>query len=186
MVIRWSWLGDHLALDFANTVRRRGMRYTELITGPGALTEWLAHQHGRLSAPAPVDEELTARFRTARDPALRVLRAAAAGQPLPGAEVAAVNTALLAAPPIRVLDLAPGPPRIVRTGRVDPATQLLSDTAAAVVDLLTTPIRTDLTLCDAPGCGQLYLRARPNQQWCNPHCGTRARGQRLTDRRAGP
>jgi predicted RNA-binding Zn ribbon-like protein len=39
-----------------------------------------------------------------------------------------------------------------------------------------------IALCDAPGCGQLYLRGRPNQQWCNPHCGTRARSQRHAER----
>jgi len=54
---------------------------------------------------------------------------------------------------------------------------------AAAAELLNTDTSLDLTLCDAPGCGQLSLRARPNQQWRDPHCGIRARGQRLTQRR---
>src|SRR5689334_17152315 len=51
-VARWSWLGDRLALDVANTVRRRGWRYTELITSPVDLREWLARERGRLHRPS--------------------------------------------------------------------------------------------------------------------------------------
>ena len=36
-VARWSWLGDPLAIDVANTIRRRGWRYIELITQPADL-----------------------------------------------------------------------------------------------------------------------------------------------------
>ena len=49
---------------------------------------------------------------------------------------------------------------------------------------MTGPDAAAVALCDAPGCGQLYLRGRPNQQWCNPHCGTRARSQRHAERNA--
>lgn len=52
----------------------------------------------------------------------------------------------------------------------------------AAIDLLTGPDAAALALCDAPGCGQLYLRGRPNQQCCDPRCGTRARAQRHADR----
>jgi predicted RNA-binding Zn ribbon-like protein len=62
---------------------------------------------------------------------------------------------------------------------------LCADIAAAAIDLLTGPDAAAVALCDAPGCGQLYLRGRPNQQWCNPHCGTRARSQRHAERNAG-
>jgi predicted RNA-binding Zn ribbon-like protein len=61
---------------------------------------------------------------------------------------------------------------------------LCADIAAAAIDLLTGPDAATVALCDAPGCGQLYLRGRPNQQWCNPHCGTRARSQRHAERNA--
>jgi predicted RNA-binding Zn ribbon-like protein len=59
---------------------------------------------------------------------------------------------------------------------------LCADVAAAAIDLLTGPQATAVTLCDAPGCGQLYLRGRPNQQWCDPHCGMRARSERHAER----
>ena len=76
-VARWSWLGDRLALDAANTVRRRGWRYTELITSPADLRGWLVRECGRLAIPAQVDTALVARFVLTRDHVLRVLRAAA-------------------------------------------------------------------------------------------------------------
>jgi len=49
--VKWDWLGDPLALDLVNTVRRRGWDNTELIGSPADLREWL----GR---PGPMPFEL--------------------------------------------------------------------------------------------------------------------------------
>src|SRR6188472_3242082 len=46
-VVRWSWLGEPLAVDLANTVRRRGLRYVDLITTPAYLATWLSYQRDR-------------------------------------------------------------------------------------------------------------------------------------------
>ncbi len=193
-VIRWSWLGDPLAVDVANTVRRRGWRYRELITSPADLRGWLDREQGRLTMPPQVDQALVTRFLAARDPILRVLRAAAADFPaahvppaaaperLPTADVDAINQLAAAAPAIRLLGARPGQYRAQPVTAADPATRLCAELAAAAIDLLTGPDAAALALCDAPGCGQLYLRGRPNQQWCDPHCGTRARAQRHADR----
>ena len=183
-VARWSWLGDRLALDAANTVRRRGWRYTELITSPADLRGWLAREGDRLAIPAQVDTVLVARFVLTRDHVLRVLRAAAAGAVLPAGDVHAVNELVAAAPAVRLLGTRPGQHLTRPVTRVDQATRLCADIAAAAIDLLTGPDAAAVALCDAPGCGQLYLRGRPNQQWCNPHCGTRARSQRHAERNA--
>jgi predicted RNA-binding Zn ribbon-like protein len=184
-VARWSWLGDRLAIDVANTVRRRGWRYLELITSPADLGSWLDHERGRLAVPAQVDTALTGRFLAARDHVLRVLRAAASGSFLPTADIDAINALAAAAPTIRLLSTQPGQHLTRPVTRADQATRLCADIAAATIDLLTGPDAAAIALCDAPGCGQLYLRGRPNQQWCNPHCGTRARSQRHTDRNTG-
>jgi predicted RNA-binding Zn ribbon-like protein len=181
-VERWSWLGDRLAIDVANTVRRRGWRYVELITSAADLRAWLEHERGRLAVPAQVDPALVARFRPVRDHVLGLLRAAAAGAALPAADVRAINTLVTAAPTVRLLGARPGPPLTRPVTRADPATRLCADLAAATIDLLTGPEAGEVALCDAPGCGQIYLRGRPNQQWCNPHCGTRARSQRHAER----
>jgi predicted RNA-binding Zn ribbon-like protein len=124
-----------------------------------------------------VDAALVRQFLALRDPALRLLRAAAAGGELPAEECAALNRSARRYPAVRLVGDYPG------LGRAEPVRAgdregLLATLTAAVVDLLTRPDVTDLALCDAPGCGQLYLRARPNQRWCGPGCGARARSER--------
>jgi predicted RNA-binding Zn ribbon-like protein len=184
-VARWSWLGDHLAIDTANTVRRRGWRYLELIRSPADLGAWLEHERGRLTVPAELDPALVGRFLDLRDHVLAVLRAAAAGAPLPATDVQAINEQAAAAPTIRLLGPRPGQYLSRPLTEADPATRLCADVAEATIDLVTGPGATTVALCDAPGCGQLYQRGRPNQEWCNPHCGTRARSQRSADRKTG-
>ncbi len=183
-VARWSWLGERLAIDVANTVRRRGWRYLELITSPADLSAWLGCQRGRLAIPAEVDVALVARFLVVRDHVLRVLRATAGATSWPPADVGAINELALAAPAVRLLAAGPGEHLTRPVSPADQATRLCADLAIATIDLLTGPDAADISLCDAPGCGQLYLRGRPNQQWCDPHCGTRARSQRHADRMA--
>jgi predicted RNA-binding Zn ribbon-like protein len=180
-VARWSWLGDQLAIDVANTVRRRGWRYRELITSPEDLRTWLERERGRLVVPADVGPALVARFLVVRDHVLGLLRAAAAGVALPAADVRAINELAAAAPVVRLLGNRPGEHLTWPVTRAGPATRLCAGIAAAVIDLLTGPDAA-VALCDAPGCGQLFLRGRPNQQWCGPRCGTRARSQRHADR----
>jgi predicted RNA-binding Zn ribbon-like protein len=132
-----------------------------------------------------VDAALVSRFLLARDHVLAVLRAAARGTALPAADVDAVNNLAAAAPTMRLLGTEPGRYLARPVTRADQATRLCGDIAAAAIDLLTGPEAAAVALCDAPGCGQLYLRGRPNQQWCDPHCGTRARSRRHAERTGG-
>src|SRR4051794_33289030 len=108
----WDWLGEHLAIDLANTVRRHRDGEQDLLAAPGDLGAWLAHEAGRVPVPDDVDERLTARFRALRDDALAVLRATAAGAPAPPAAVAAINAVLVAWPAVRLLGQAPGTTKI--------------------------------------------------------------------------
>ena len=48
---RWSWLGEPLAIDFANTVRRRGSDYTELLASGADLRAWAADEANRVPDP---------------------------------------------------------------------------------------------------------------------------------------
>jgi predicted RNA-binding Zn ribbon-like protein len=140
---------------------------------------WLEHERGRLATPPGVDPALVSRFLLVRGRVLGVLRAAAA---LPAADVRAINELATTAPTVRLLGTRPSQRLTRPVTRADPATRLCADIAAAAIDLLTGPDAAAVALCDAPGCGQLYLRGRPNQQWCTPHCGTRARSQRHAER----
>jgi predicted RNA-binding Zn ribbon-like protein len=178
----WSWLGDPLAIDLANTVRRRGSRYTDLINNPADLRVWLEYQRKRVRIPPKVDDKLMAEFLVVRDQVLRILRAAADGWVLPAADVAAINERVRNAPTVRLLATLTGRHLITPVTRAAPGTRLLADLAASVVELLSGPDAEFLALCDAPGCGQFYLRGRPNQNWCSPQCGARARAQRHAQR----
>ena len=44
----WDWLGEPLAVDFANTVRRSGWHYRELLEGGADVASWSARQGGRV------------------------------------------------------------------------------------------------------------------------------------------
>lgn len=176
VVDRWGWLGDHLAADLANTVRRRGMRDVDLIRGPEDLAEWLDRERGRLPVPARVDAAMTVRFREVRDRALRLLRAAATGRPLPARDVSAINEIALRTPTVALIGRLGEIERRV-LGPAGTQSRLQAVLVAAVIDLLARPPE-DLALCDAPGCGQIYRRGRANQQWCSHDCGNRARAAR--------
>jgi predicted RNA-binding Zn ribbon-like protein len=177
----WEWLGDDLAIDFANTLRRRGMDYEELLSEPGDLREWASRQEGRVPVPSPAAARAgLARVRSVRDDAFAVLRAAALGAPLPRGPAGRLNRVALRHPVIAQLGAEA---RVGgRPGRLD---ELLARAIAATIDLATRAEAAGLALCDAPSCGQFFLRERDNQRWCGPACGTRARVARHAHRRAG-
>jgi predicted RNA-binding Zn ribbon-like protein len=177
MVVRWSWLGDALAVDWANTVRRRGAGYIDLLTRPADLELWLEHESARVPV-IDVDDAVLERFTTARDHGLEVLRWAATGR-VPAPEHGSfINGLVLAAPTARLLGKTVGEAVTYPLREVPGVERLLGTLAQATIDLVTGAEREDLALCDAPGCGQLYFRGRRNQEWCNPACGTRARVER--------
>jgi predicted RNA-binding Zn ribbon-like protein len=181
----WDWLGDRLAIDLANTVRRRGDGEEELLGAPADLAAWLRVEAGRVPAPSRVDAALTARVRELRDHALAVLRATALDRRPPAGAVAAINAIVVARPSVRLLAAEPGTAqtRVLNAPRA--ADALLATLAAAVVELQTGPDAERLALCDAPSCGQLFLRGRPQQRWCGPGCGNRVRVARHQQRARG-
>jgi predicted RNA-binding Zn ribbon-like protein len=168
----WTWLEGHPALDLANTVKRTGWQEHDQLISPADLASWL--DAAALPAPRPrtVDEQDLAAVVALRDPALRLLRSAAGRGPWFAADVDAVNAVLLAAPEVVLIGDAPGTSVRRPTGPTSPLTLLLARLAGEVRDACGRP---DLAFCDAPGCGQLFYRHRPNQAWCGPLCGNRAR-----------
>jgi Putative stress-induced transcription regulator/CGNR zinc finger len=167
---RWSWLGEPLAIDFANTVRRRGDAYEELLRTPADLAEWAAHQRGRIPDLPPVSEERLGAARALRDAVFAALLAAAQAEPVPAAAEGALNAALAAVALIPRLEAG----RVVSVplAPADPLDELFARACASALELLSEP---DLALCDAPGCGQFFLRHRSDQRWCGSACGVRAR-----------
>ena len=166
----WEWLGDDLAIDFANTRKRRGRDYVELLATGADVAEWARLEEGRVPAvTAPAAAPRLDEVRAVRDDVFAVLRATAAGEPHPAAASRRIDERLRRTPVVMLLD---GGPHVA--GDLEAVDALLALVAAATARLLAAA-RDDLAMCDAPSCGQFFLRARANQRWCGPACGNRAR-----------
>jgi predicted RNA-binding Zn ribbon-like protein len=168
---RWSWLGEPLAVDFANTVRRRGADYTELLATGADLRAWAEHEAARVPDPSEyaADSRLD-EIRALRDAIFALLYAAARREPAPPGIERQVNAALAAVP--LVPQLRDGAVELVAPAEVDAVDELLARTAMSAIELLASPA---LAYCDAPSCGQFFMRNRRDQRWCGPACGTRTR-----------
>ena len=160
-----------LAVDFANTRRRRGAEYQELVRSGSDLAAWAERAGGRvplLSAEAA--QRRLADVRALRDEVFELLRAAVRGQSAPAERV---NAALRAVPLVPQLE-PDGSARLRAPRAADPLDELLARVAASAIELATAP-DSPLALCDAPSCGRFFMRHRRDQRWCGPACGTRAR-----------
>jgi predicted RNA-binding Zn ribbon-like protein len=167
----WDWLGEPLAVDFANTCKRRGARYVDLLAGGEDLARWSALEGDRI--PAVAEAEATRHLdevRGVRDDVFAVLRAAAARVVPPDDAVERLDARARRHPVVTQL----GGPATVPPGltRID---ELLARVTAAAIELARDGGERGLAFCDAPSCGQLFMRERGGQRWCGPGCGTRAR-----------
>lgn len=171
----WDWLGEPLAVDFANTVRRSGWRYRELLESGADVASWSQLQGGRV--PVLTAETAQARLveiRAVRDDLFELLLAAARGDGPPPEPVGRINARARKRPVVPQLGGPGAAQATLVLGDPDPVNELLARVVAAAIELTGTP-NSGLALCDAPSCGQFFLRERTNQRWCGPACGTRAR-----------
>jgi predicted RNA-binding Zn ribbon-like protein len=181
----WDWLGEPLPVDVANTIRRHGMIYVELWRTGADVVEWAHRQHGRV--PVPSSDEADDRLdelRSVRDDVFALLLATTSGGALPGDVTARVNAR--ARTLVAVHELADAPGRI-ETSVVDSGSavdELIALVIAALIDLIGGSAHGDVGFCDAPSCGQFFMRERPNRRWCGAACGSRARVARHADRAA--
>lgn len=180
METSWVWLGDHLAVDFVNTVRIVNGNTVELIGTPGEFAGWYKVQSARVPC-VEVTEGGLAALRDLRNAALRLLHAAAARVPLDTGDVTIVNEAVRAGSASRVLGAAVGSSTLEAA---DDLPSLAGVLASAVVDLLAREDLANIAVCPAPDCGQFFHRSRPNQLWCSPGCGNRARVDRHRHRKS--
>jgi predicted RNA-binding Zn ribbon-like protein len=174
--VTWEWLGQHPALDIANTVAIIDGDEHDLIPTVGEYERWAAAEALALG----LDDEESAALARARKqllalrPAVRaVIAAAAAGRELPRAASAELNGASRAAP--EWLELDPGTGELRRGGRGRDADRLVATYARAAMELVAARSTVDVRRCPAPSCGMFYRPGRSDQHWCSPQCGSRAR-----------
>jgi predicted RNA-binding Zn ribbon-like protein len=152
MSLGYSWLGQDLALDLANTV---------IVVRPGETLDGLA------------DEADLARWiELERDRLGALLTAAAEGVDLPAHDAATVNRMSAAAP--WFVQLHPRAGAVVESRARNRVDGVLGAIAASAVELLGGPDRRVVRVCAAPRCG-LYFLAGRKRQWCSASCGNRAR-----------
>jgi predicted RNA-binding Zn ribbon-like protein len=172
----WSWLSEPLPMDFANTIRRRGMVDHDFLRSGADLASWSEREAGRV--PRVSARAAAARFDEAialRDDVRAVLRATVDGAPLPARAVGRLNARARALPVVAQLGRRPGERRDAPAARAGALDELLARVAAATIELVGGGGRDAVRFCDAPSCGNFYAPARANQRWCDDSCGTRAR-----------
>lgn len=187
----WGWLGDDLALDIANTVVRRGQVDQELWVTGSDVAHWTELERDRLAPVAATEaDDRLGELHQLRDAVLMLLRAAAAAGPWNIHDVDLVNRYMRTHAVVPQLDPACGTVVHQQLDTVEggrdraPVDALLGHMAAATISFLDGPRTKLLACCNAPSCGQLFLRRRRDQQWCCTACGTRARVARHTKRHA--
>jgi predicted RNA-binding Zn ribbon-like protein len=170
----WDFLGEPLAVDVAASVKRRGDVHVELWRDGSDVAQWCEGERGRV--PALTAGQADARLddlRELRDDVFAVLGAAIAGEP-PGRDARVADAAArLDARAVAMPVVAQLGGDAVAVGVEDPVDELIARAAAAAIALGREP--GELTFCDAPSCGQFYMRRRRGQVWCSMACGTRAR-----------
>jgi predicted RNA-binding Zn ribbon-like protein len=172
----WDWLGEPLAVDVANTVRRHGMTYVDLWRTGDDVVRWARLQNGRV--PVPDRQLIEARLdelRSARDDVFALLLATTSGVRLPEHLTARINERARTFVVVRQLTDTAGHVVVHAVDPADPIDELIGGCNAAAIDLVGGAGHADLGFCDAPSCGQFFMRERPNKRWCGPACGTRAR-----------
>ncbi len=172
----WDWLGEALAVDFANTTKRSGGTERELLLAPEDLVTWAAAEAGRVPE---IDAGVVrlGEVRTLRDDVKALLHAVVADERPPVPAVERVNARVRAAP--LVLQLRDGETVLVAAAEVAPLDELLARVAQSAIEL---SAEGGVGFCDAPSCGQFFQRRRVSQLWCSDACGTRARVARHAHR----
>ena len=173
----WDWLGEALAVDFANTTKRSGEQERELLQAPEDLVAWAACEDGRVPA---IDAEAVrlGEVRTLRDDVKALLHAVVRDAPAPVPAVERVNARVRATP--LVAQLRGGVVVLAVASPAQAIDELLARVAQSAIELVA---RGGVGFCDAPSCGQFFERRRVSQLWCSDACGTRARVARHAHRR---
>ena len=173
--VTWEWISvDNAALDVANTVAVEKRVEHDLLAPDGEYARW-AQAAARSPELRPDEAAAIAHAKPLvlelREHIRAVLKATAAGQPLPKAAVAALNKASRSAPEWTEIAYDG---HVARRAQGTPVKRLLADYARSAMAIAADG-STQLRVCDAPSCGMFYRPRRRQQRWCSEPCGNRAR-----------
>ena len=172
----WYWLSEPLAMDFANTIHRRGMVDHDHLRTGADVASWCEHEPPRVPrVTARAASARMAEIRGLRDDVHAVLRATVDATPLPGAAVGRINARARALPIVAQIGDGPGDRRETTATRAAAVDELLARVAADAIVIVGDGGTGAVRFCDAPSCGGFFAPERANQRWCDDSCGTRAR-----------
>ncbi len=170
----FRWLGEDLAIDFANTrmVVSDG-RVVDLLREEDGLERWLRAEQPRLGDQRRAVTHLEEIGRL-RDSVHGLLTAVAGARAPLHSDLANVNRASARSAITLRLETTPaeGCAVIERKATGSAIDELLAMLARAAIKLVTGPERERLRICNAPSCGMFFLGHR---RWCCTACGNRAR-----------
>jgi predicted RNA-binding Zn ribbon-like protein len=189
----WSRDGGHPALDFVNTVDWRGTPTPiDYLANYASLLDWAADMALIASREASALERrakaqprrAAAAFRDAvelRETCHRLFQAGVRSEPAGADDLAALNQVLRRLP--QKSAILPSGRRYVwqSPDRAEPLERVIGAVARAAAELMTSAAYARLRLCEAEGCGWLFLDTSPNRsrRWCSmKSCGNRAKAQR--------
>ncbi|WP_155370770.1 CGNR zinc finger domain-containing protein [Catellatospora vulcania] len=174
-----------LAIELANTLHARQGELRDELQTPADLAAWLDRVGALLAVPVEGGSPLAvsrgdlAAARDLRDAVRAVAAAASTGQAPDPEHVERLNAAVRAAPRWQELVIDEMAPAAATRHGTTAVPGALAEVAADAVDLLSAG---RIGACAAPGCVLLFLRDRPNREWCGNACGNRARVARHHDR----
>lgn len=167
--VSFTFVSDHLALDFASTMAWRTTRREELLARPEDFARWTV-EAGVVDELEAVSQAELAEARALRESIYRLALAAVERQPSDPEDVARIRQATTH-PPVSLTLQAVG--RVERRGGVQ---QVLATLAASASDLLGGPEHRLIRLCAGEPCTRLFVdRSQAGtRRWCSKRsCGSR-------------
>jgi predicted RNA-binding Zn ribbon-like protein len=171
---------EPLALELHNTCYAAAGAPIDGLADAGSAHAWLAGIAGRLPEGGAGREPSAAELAALREPVRASLQAALEGRAPARETLEAINAFSRRAPQARVARWQRGssPTLALDFGNAGRSDVVLSALAADALELLTSPLRSELRACGAPGCVLVFLRDHPRREWCCAACGNRARQAR--------
>ena len=175
------WVGNHLALDFVNTLLAGPEGPVDLLRSDADLWRWArASELGPRARPARAPaRELDPAVTRLRAALGALFRAAIDSRAPPRAALAEVNAALAQPPPDEPLAFAAGRFRRARAPLTTNA-ELLRHLAERAAELLERGTAGRLRRCEGAGCVLLFLDVSKTgrRRWCSMEgCGNRAKAR---------
>jgi predicted RNA-binding Zn ribbon-like protein len=188
----FSFSGGALCLDFVNTMSGARARpeerlntYLDLVSWgrqAGLLTEREAQRLGRAVRLRPADAaRMLEEARALREALFRIFQAAIDRRPPSGDDLDVLNAALSAAHSHLRLKAGGSGFEWGWTDAPDALDRMLWPVVRSAVELLTSPQRSRLHICESPTCDWLFLDMSRNRsrRWCDMRdCGNRAKARR--------